>query len=56
MSYVRIKSGAYIAIINENIMIEVHADSSEKAKEIAGNIYDGDITVCKIPSTIGYVG
>lgn len=55
MGYLRIKVDEYLAIINEKKMVEIHANSIESAKKIAENIYDGNIAVCKIPSTIGYV-
>jgi hypothetical protein len=62
MSYIRIKVDEYLAIIDEKKMVEIHANSIESAKKIAENIaehlmwdYDGNIAVCKIPSTIGYV-
>lgn len=53
---VRIKEGEYIAIIDEERMVEVHADTAKEAKEKIEEIYDGDIRVCKIPSIISYIG
>ena len=55
MKYTRIQSGQYLAIINEENMVEIHADSKEEASEIAHKMYDGNISVCKIPATIGYI-
>ena len=57
MAYVRIVSGRYIAVINEEEMIEIKTNDKEKAKEIAENLYgkDVDIRVCKIPSMVNYV-
>ena len=52
----RLKENQYLAIINEEKMVEVHADSKERAREIIEKIYDGNICICKIPSIIGYIG
>jgi hypothetical protein len=55
MKYTRIQSGQYLAIINEENMVEIHADSKEEASEIAHKIYKGNISVCRIPAAIGYI-
>ena len=56
MAMLKITKNAYLAIINEEKMIEIRTDSKEKAREIAENLYDGDIRVCKIPGAINYIG
>lgn len=56
MAMLKITKYAYLAIINEEKMIEIRADSKERAREIAEKLYDGDIRVCKIPGVISYVG
>lgn len=55
MKYTRIQSGQYLAIINEENMVEIHADTKEEAAEIAHKMYSGNISVCKIPAAIGYI-
>lgn len=60
MAYTRIKQGNYLAIIDNQYMVEVEADSLEEARE--GAIWAGkrsaydynldNIVVCKIPSII----
>ena len=56
MAYTRLTAGAYLAIYNENEMVEIKAKSIEEAKNIA-NWYKDDVKViCKIPSMINYIG
>ena len=52
---VRIKTGEYLAIINEEKMVEIHASSLEEARQKAVERFGGDVVVCKIPSIIGYM-
>ena len=63
MAYTRIKQGSYLAIIDNQYMVEVKAKNADEAKEGArvagarairgGCKYNLDnIAVCKIPSII----
>lgn len=53
MKYLRIKSGAYLAIVNEEMMIEINgAGSKEEAKMLAERRYGKGTVVCEIPSII----
>ena len=55
MKYTRLQSGQFLAIINEKKMVEIHADNKDEAKKIVGEMYKGNISVCQIPETIGYI-
>ena len=52
---IRITEGQYLAV-TEDKMIEIHADTKEKAEKIAWAYFDEPYIVCQIPSIIGYIG
>ena len=63
MAYTRIKQGAYLAIIDNQYMVEVVADTpgealdgaiflGKRANENGNNYSLSNISVCKIPSII----
>ncbi len=65
MGYVRLKAGSYLAISNDNRLLEVHADSPKEAKETAKAVWANHysamgpvktIRVVQIPNMILYVG
>ena len=56
MAYVRVTAGAYLAIYNENDIVEIKAKSFDEARNIA-NWYKDDVKmICKIPHMVNYIG
>ena len=51
----RLKEGRFLAIINEEKMVEVYAKTADEARETVKKRFDGDITICQIPSIIGVI-